>query len=40
MGGLFWIFPCEFFIEYISTLHANYVSVKDLFHFLENHILN
>ena len=28
------------FIEYLSTLHANYVWVKDLFHFLENHLLN
>ena len=31
MGDLFWIFPCESFVEYISTLHANCVLVEDHF---------
>ena len=40
MGVLFWGFPCEYFVKYISTLHANCALIKDLFHFSENHILN
>ena len=34
------MFQYEWFVEYLGTLHANYVLVKDLFHLLENHILN
>lgn len=39
MGGLFWIFLCESFVEYISMRHANYVLVKDLFHSWETVLL-